>query len=356
MQTDLADFEIWISAAEVTTPHGPRYPTRVINSPAGPAQSEMSVDLNDAAFQQELALVRSVDPALAEREFVRQAALRVSLRRRGRESLARKRGRSPRDKLPEFAFVSAFEAPELGRLPWELLRDPRDQAFLALTANGVMSRLLPGPEPPGSQHTKACGSCWSSKVHRGCRPSPTPKWRRVRRTAMKNVGPSVTLPTLRNAATAGHPARATAPSPRPALPWDMARDGQTCAHVAGRGTPEPNEDVAFATVVSRTALAAARRAHRVREQSGSGGGLFGRRRPGPDSGRPRRRRGHAIPDRAARDRRPLQRGVLRRAGGRGGWSTSPSTKPGKRSPPDRCSTAGTGARRCFTWGHGRAAF
>ena len=63
MHTDLADFEIWISAPEAATP-GARYSTRVVQSPAGPAVSEFTLEVNDAAFQQELTVVRSIDQCL----------------------------------------------------------------------------------------------------------------------------------------------------------------------------------------------------------------------------------------------------------------------------------------------------
>ena len=196
MHTDLADFEIWIASPEAATP-GARYATRVVQSPAGPAVSEFTLDVNDAAFQQELTVVRSIDPALAARSTFGEKLFALlfagDVERVWRES----QGRVAGGQASGLRLRLWIEPSELALLPWELLCDPRDEAFLALTANAVMSRYLPVPEPPWLAAHEGLRILLVVESPQGL-PAVSEDEVKTVQNALNNLGASVTVTTLRN--------------------------------------------------------------------------------------------------------------------------------------------------------------
>ena len=169
MHTDLADFEIWIASPEVATP-GARYATRVVQSPAGPAVSEFTLDVNDAAFQQELTVVRSIDPALAARSTFGEKLFELlfagDVERVWRESQGRVAAGRPR--------VYGCDCGS-SRQSWRYC--PGSCCVTRVTKR--FSRSLPTPScrdtsrsrnRRGSRPTKDCGFFWLSRARKAYLP------------------------------------------------------------------------------------------------------------------------------------------------------------------------------------------
>lgn len=127
-----------------------RYPVRVLDSPAGPATGWMVLDQEEEPFKADLLRVRGVDPNGPLRRSFGEGLFRALFANAIGSVWDTSRGWIDGNQAEGLHIRLGIEPPELGSLPWELLRDPRRQEFLATAADLGLSRFLEVPEPAQS--------------------------------------------------------------------------------------------------------------------------------------------------------------------------------------------------------------
>ena len=144
-----AEFEIWVEPTiEKPSADGmTSYPTQVVASPAGQATGSLLLDLGAKQFQQALDTVTSDSTDLNERIKFGQKLFEALFNGEVRDRWNRSLGKIEQGQAEGLRLRLNINAPEIARLPWELLCDP-DEQFLATVANQGISRFLPVPEPP----------------------------------------------------------------------------------------------------------------------------------------------------------------------------------------------------------------
>ena len=148
--TRFADFEVWIGSATLPSMSNTPgvFPVQVFISPAGPATGELTLPINDADFQAELIQVRSIDPNLELRKAFGKRLFEALFTGKVRDTWVASRGRVNAGEADGLRLRLRIDEPELAALPWELLWDEQTNNFLATSADLVVSRYLPVPEPP----------------------------------------------------------------------------------------------------------------------------------------------------------------------------------------------------------------
>jgi hypothetical protein len=146
MSMRFADFDLWIGNASDATPSA--YPLRVFNSPEGPADGEMILDINSPKFRQTLVLAQGdhqlagqYRQALGKQLF--EAVFPGDIGHVWAASLGYAKGNQDCAGLRLRLWIGSSE---LSQIPWELLWN--GQYFLATAPNLAVSRYLPVPEPP----------------------------------------------------------------------------------------------------------------------------------------------------------------------------------------------------------------
>jgi len=140
-----ADFEVWIGApmSGLTSPGASS--VQVISSPAGQAQGELSLDLQDPGFQTDLAKVRGIEPDIDLRKSFGERLFNALFKNEVRDMWKISLGRIDANQAEGLRLRLRIDPPELSLLPWELLRS---DDFLATSGSVLVSRYLPVPEPP----------------------------------------------------------------------------------------------------------------------------------------------------------------------------------------------------------------
>ncbi len=148
--TRFADFEVWIGSATLPSMSDTPgvFPTQVFSSPAGPATGELTLPINETDFQAELVQVRSIDPNLELRKSFGKQLFEALFTGKVRDTWVASRGRVNAGEADGLRLRLWINEPELAALPWELLWDEQTNNFLATSADLVVSRYLPVPEPP----------------------------------------------------------------------------------------------------------------------------------------------------------------------------------------------------------------
>ncbi len=148
--TQFTDFEVWIGSPTPPPVHGTPgvFPVQVFSSPAGPATGELILDITARDFQDELIQAQSVDPNLQVRKAFGGRLFEALFTGKVRDKWMKSRGRIEAGEADGLRLRLWINAPELAVLPWELLWDEQNNNFLATSADLVVSRYLPVPEPP----------------------------------------------------------------------------------------------------------------------------------------------------------------------------------------------------------------
>ncbi len=148
--TRFADFEVWIGSATLPSMSDTPgvFPTQVFSSPAGPATGELTLPIAGIDFQAELVQVRSIDPDLELRKSFGKQLFEALFAGKVRDTWVASRGRVNAGEADGLRLRLWINEPELAALPWELLWDEQTNNFLATSADLVVSRYLPVPEPP----------------------------------------------------------------------------------------------------------------------------------------------------------------------------------------------------------------
>jgi hypothetical protein len=134
-----ADFEIWIGAL---ADNG--WPVQVFSSPAGPGAGKLDLNIEDEQFKSRLEQVRSIDPNLALRKSFGKLLFDAVMKDSVRDAWMTSRGRVAAKEYDGLRMRLWINAPELARLPWELICE---DDFLATASDIAVSRYLPVPEP-----------------------------------------------------------------------------------------------------------------------------------------------------------------------------------------------------------------
>src|SRR5262245_30289033 len=127
-----ADFEIWISASAAGDGEGRTYPTLVVSSPAGSCASTLHLDVSSPSWRDDVEAVQRVETDLATRQAVGQRLYKALFNGSLEQVWEQSRGRVDQAADGGLRLRLWIDAPELAALPWELLCDPKDGAFLAL--------------------------------------------------------------------------------------------------------------------------------------------------------------------------------------------------------------------------------
>ena len=146
----LADFEVWIDEPPAPPADGraPAYPVTVYSSPAGPAQGQLKLDLSDPTFASELVQVTSIDPDTQIRKAFGGRLFDALFDGAVRDAWRTSTGRVDGKEFDGLRLRLTINVPGLSALPWELLWDASNDAFLAVASNLALARYLPVPEPP----------------------------------------------------------------------------------------------------------------------------------------------------------------------------------------------------------------
>src|SRR5512135_1028827 len=128
-------------------PADDRYPVRVLDSPAGPADGLMVLDQEKEPFKSDLLRVRGVDPDAPLRRSFGVGLFNALFTGDIGSAWNASRGWIEGKQADGLHIRLRIEPPELGLLPWELLCDPVRDEFLAAAANLGLSRFLAVPEP-----------------------------------------------------------------------------------------------------------------------------------------------------------------------------------------------------------------
>lgn len=120
-----------------------QYPLSVLDSPAGPAEGAMTLDLGREEFKTDLAKVRGIDPDLASRQRFGEALFLALFSGEVRRAWDTSRGLMDSGDAEGLHIRLRIKPTELASLPWELLFDPLRHEFLATAADLGFSRFLP---------------------------------------------------------------------------------------------------------------------------------------------------------------------------------------------------------------------
>jgi hypothetical protein len=145
-----ADFEVWIGVSAFPAPGSVPgiFPVQVFSSPAGPARSELVLNVTSADLLTELVQVQGVDPNLQVRKAFGKRLFEALFTGEVRDAWMVSQGRIKAGEADGLRLRLWINVPELAVLPWELLWEEQSNNFLATSADLVVSRYLPVPEPP----------------------------------------------------------------------------------------------------------------------------------------------------------------------------------------------------------------
>jgi CHAT domain len=148
--TRFADFEVWIDSTTLPLASNTPtiFPVQVFSSPAGPATGELTLPITGTDFQTKLVQVRSIDPNLELRKSFGKQLFEALFIGKVRDAWVASRGRVNAGEADGLRLRLWINVPEVAALPWELLWDEQSNNFLATSADLVVSRYLPVPEPP----------------------------------------------------------------------------------------------------------------------------------------------------------------------------------------------------------------
>ncbi|MCI0456504.1 MAG: CHAT domain-containing protein [Gemmataceae bacterium] len=137
-------FNVWVGVAG---PDKHRYPVRVFDSPAGPAEGVLDLDVTGAAFGEELILARGTDPDLKLRKSVGSRLYKALFQGGIGDAWKDSQGWIDGQRGEGLHLRLWIEPPELAVLPWELLWEENGNRFLATAADLGLARYLPVREP-----------------------------------------------------------------------------------------------------------------------------------------------------------------------------------------------------------------
>ena len=193
-----ADFEIWIGTPLPGVANAGALAVQVISSPTGPAQGELSLDLQDGAFQTDLAKVRGIDPDLELRKSFGKRLFDAVFNAAVLNEWNRSLGHVQAGGADGLRLRLRIDTPELALLPWELMWSGN---FLATSCDRVLSRYLPVPEPPTFTAQKPLKILIVAESPQGV-PAIDPTEIDKLQSAVTSLGKSATHQVLRNATTA----------------------------------------------------------------------------------------------------------------------------------------------------------
>jgi hypothetical protein len=193
-----ADFEIWIGTPLPGVANASALPVQVISSPTGPAQGQLSLDLQDAAFLTDLAKVRGIDPDQELRKSFGKRLFDAIFHGAVLNEWNRSLGHVQAGGADGLRLRLRIDTPELALLPWELVWSEK---FLATSGDTVLSRYLPVPEPPSFTAQKPLRILIVAESPQGVPPIDSQEVDKLQ-AAVTSLGARATHLVLRNATTA----------------------------------------------------------------------------------------------------------------------------------------------------------